>query len=65
MTAIRRGSVRLSSRKFTGSTPAACASSSIIDSFANVFWIRDGERSGPERNARLTMWLVSFAAGTM
>src|SRR5262249_47287377 len=34
-------------RKATGSAPAAYASSSMNDSFANVFWIRDGERRGP------------------
>ena len=29
----------------------------MIDSFANVFWIRAGERSGPVMNVRRTVWL--------
>ena len=58
MTAISRWSFRCASRNSTGSRPAACASSSMNDSFAHVFWIRAGERSGPARNA----WLPRVAA---
>ena len=65
MTAIMRESCRLSSRNCTGSAPSECASSSTIDSFANVFWMRAGERSGPARNDLRTVWFVRRAAGMM
>ena len=32
----------------------------MIDSFANVFWIRAGERSGPVRNVCRTVWFVEL-----
>ena len=28
------------------------------DSFANVFWIRFGERSGPEKNGSRPEWVI-------
>ena len=36
--------------ELTGSTPACTLSSSMKHSFANVFWIRKGERNGPVKN---------------
>ena len=43
----RRGSLRCFSRNATGSAPTDDATSSMIDSCANEFCSRSGERSGP------------------
>ena len=48
----------------TGSTPAAAASSSMKHSFAKVFWIRAGERSGPVKNGESTVRAITRAFGT-
>ena len=48
----------------TGSTPASAASSSMKLSFANEFWIRAGERSGPVKNDESTVLAMTRAFGT-
>src|SRR5581483_11925835 len=49
-TSRRRASERWRSRYSTGSAFTCAAISSRNDSCANVFWIREGDRSGPVKN---------------